>query len=80
MTIFVSFPNMNELVNSAYRVCKAKTLAVYNLHRKPQTLNDRREGFFRKEIDPDYTSSTARAERLNRSGTLHCKTGGLSNI
>lgn len=71
---------MNELVNGAYRVCKAKTLAVYNLHRKLQTLNDRREGFFRKKTDPDYTSSTARAERRKRSGTLHCKTEGLSNI
>lgn len=36
--------------------------------------------FFRKKTHPDYTSSTARAERRKRSGTLHCKTGGLSNI
>jgi len=80
MTIFVSFPNINELVNGAYMVCKAKTLAVYNLRRKPQTLNDRREGFFGKKNDPDYTSSTARAERRIRSGTLHFKTGELSYI
>ena len=72
---------MNELVNGAYRVCKAKTLAVYNLHRKPQTLNDRREGFFSQENQSCYRcSSTARAERRKRSRTLDCKAGGLSHI